>query len=147
MGGETAGHCQPRVRERAAGAVDIFKGLTLVAEPGKPTFGEACDDVVFDFVGAIVGAYDAGQSRQLINEFLMLISKKNSKSTIAAGIMVTALVLHWRHSNELLVLAPTKEVAHNVFTPAMGIVRADPELFFLLTFIEHPRPLKHMFNG
>lgn len=136
----------PLFPDEAQRALDVFKGLRIVDVPGMPTFGEACEQFVFDFVAAIFGAYDEGAARQLINEFMLLISKKNAKSTIAAGIMVTALVLNWRHANSLLVLAPTKEIAGNVFTPAMGMVRADEDLSTILHVVEHERKIKHRVN-
>lgn len=134
----------PLFPDEAAAALDVFKGLRIADVIGQPTFGESCEPFVFEFVAAIFGAYDASSGRRLIREFFLLISKKNTKSTLAAGIMVTALVRNWRHYNELLVLAPTKEVADNVFDPAMGMVRLDEDLSTILKIVESERTIKHL---
>lgn len=135
---------EPLFPEQAKRALDIFKSLKMVDVLGQPTFGEACAPWVFDFVAAIFGAYDENTGKQLINEFFLLISKKNGKSTIAAAIMITALILNMRHSAELLILAPTKEVADNSYKPASDIVKASPELSRFLKTSDHIREIKHL---
>ena len=86
----------PIYPDEAAHALAIFKQLRIVDAPGSPTFGESCAPWVFDLVAALFGSYDAQTGVRHIKEVFILIPKKNSKSTLAAGIMMTALLLNWR---------------------------------------------------
>lgn len=134
---------EPIYPDQAEQALAIFKELRVTDLPGKPTFGECSEQWVFDFVAAVFGAYDADTGKQLIREYGLLISKKNTKSTLAAGVMLTALILCWREEEEHLILAPTKEVALNSFKPAAGMIRADPELSAMFHIQDHIRTITH----
>lgn len=141
--GESLIPLKPLFPEQAEMALNVFKELVLVDVAGSPKMGEVTREWVFEFVSAIFGAYNSESGERLINEFFLLISKKNTKSTIAAGIMLTALILNWRNSAELLILAPTKEVADNSFIPARDMIKADPELDALFNISEHTRTITH----
>lgn len=125
----------PLFPETAAQALEVFKSLKIVDAPGSPTFGDACAQWVFDLVASVFGAYDhegkhGAPGRRVITEWFVCLPKKNSKSTIAAGIMMTALILNWRMSAEFAILAPTVEIANNSFAPARDMCseRADEDL-------------------
>ena len=126
--GESLMPCKPIFPHVAEHALRIFKSLVAVDVMGSPTMGEISRDWVLEFVASIFGAYNPDSQRRMIKEFFLLIPKKNSKSTIAAFIMLTALILNDRNSAEMIVLAPTKEVADNSFNPMRDAIRADEEL-------------------
>lgn len=145
--GESLMPCPPLFPEEAEAALEVFKQLKIVDAPGSPTIGEACAPWVFDFAGAIFGSYDSETGRRLIKEFMLLICKKNSKSTIAAAVMMTLLIRNWRESAELIILAPTIEVANNAFAPARDMVKHDEDLSALLHVQEHVRTITHRGTG
>ncbi|KQC99832.1 terminase large subunit [Acinetobacter soli] len=139
--------CEPLFPQVADVAERIFKELILVDVMGSPKMGDVTLPWVLEFVRAIFGAYDPNTKRRLIREFFLLISKKNTKSTIAAGVMLVALLLNDRLSAELIILAPTKEVADNSFNPIRDFIRADEELSAMINVSEHTKTVTHLGTG
>lgn len=139
--------CEPLFPHVADVAERIFKELILVDVMGSPKMGDVTLQWVIEFVRSIFGAYDPSTKRRLIREFFLLISKKNTKSTIAAGVMLVALLLNDRLSAELIILAPTKEVADNSFNPIRDFIRADEELSAMINVSEHTKTVTHLGTG
>lgn len=127
--------------------MDIFNGLIAAELAGSPTFGEISRQWVTDFASSVFGAYDHKSGRRLIQQFMLLVPKKNGKSSVAAGIMLTALMRNWRTSGEYLILSPTREIADNSFKPAHDAVMADPELKILLKSNPNQRLITHLNTG
>lgn len=138
---------KPIFPEQAELALQIFKELKIVDAPGSPTFGESCAQWVFDLVASVFGSYDAESGRRLVTEWFVCLPKKNSKSTIAAGIMMTALIMNWRQSAEFAVIAPTVEVANNAYAPARDMVQKDDELDALMHVQTHIKSITHRESG
>lgn len=137
----------PLFPSEAEAGLEVMRQLRIVDAPGSPTIGEACAPWVSDFAGAVFGSYDPSTGRREIKEFALVIPKKNSKSTIAAAIMLTLLIRNWRASAELIVLAPTIEVANNAYAPARDMVKHDEELSDLLHVQDHVRTITHRETG
>jgi phage terminase large subunit-like protein len=140
--------CPPPFPDRGDDALGVFCSLQMTDMPMRrdgtwPTMGEVCEPFVFDLVRALFGSQNPQTGASMVKESMLLISKKNGKSTIAAGIMLTALIMNFRPHAELLVLAPTIEIAKNSFEPASAMVRADAELMALMHINDNQRIIEH----
>ncbi|UOP05327.1 terminase large subunit [Conchiformibius kuhniae] len=139
--------CGALFPEQADLALRVFKELVLPDVAGVPKIGMVTRQWIYDFVAAVFGAYNPNTGERLIQEFFLLISKKNAKSTISAGIMLTALILNWRAEAEFFIIAPTVEVANNSFKPAKAMIRADARLSALFQVRDHTREIVHRETG
>ena len=147
LAGESLIPFPPLFPQEAEEGLAVMRDLYLVDVLGRPTIGQVARPWLIDFAASIFGAYDTKAGRRLIMEFFLLVSKKNSKSTTAAAIMLTALIRNWRDSAEFLILAPTVEIANNSFYPARDMVHADRELSDLMHVQNHLRQITHMKSG
>ncbi len=137
----------PIFQEEADAALAVMKELRIVDAPGSPKMGEACAQWVFDLAAAIFGSYDAESGRRLIQEVFVLVSKKNSKSTVAGAVMLTAMIRNWRQSAQFVILSPTVEVATNSFSPARDMVAKNEDLDDLLHVQSHIKTITHRESG
>lgn len=151
--GKTLTPCPPLFSTSAKLGMRVFENL-LIVDAGV-SFGD-CRDWVKEFAEAVFGSYcdvegHPLEGRRLIKTFFMLISKKNTKSTVAAGIMLTVLLLNWREEAEFLIIAPTKEAADNCFKPIRAAIEKDDELNHeeggLIKVQTHIRTVTHMETG
>ena len=138
----------PLFHDNAVEALETFDMLKIMdADPNEdgepPTFGEVSRPWIREFVAQIFGSYEDATGRRHIRNYFLLISKKNGKSTTAAGIMLTALILNWREYGEFIILSPTIEIAKASYEPAAAMVRADPALSELLSVHDHVREIRH----
>ncbi len=137
----------PLFPEEAARGLEIFKGLHLKDVPGCPTYGQVGRPWQFDFVSAIFGSYDPESGRHLIRDFFLMVGKKNDKSGTAAGVGMTSLILNWRESAELIIIAPTIKVADNSFKPARDMISSDKDLSDLMLVQDHYRQITNRITG
>jgi phage terminase large subunit-like protein len=104
---------------------------------------EACGPWFFPIVETIFGSLDVANNLRMIQEFFLEIPKKNSKSTGGAAIMVTAIIVNRRPNAEMILVAPTKEVAEISYMQASNMIRADPALHKVFHLQRHLKQITH----
>ena len=117
----------PLNERRANKAVGMFNMLRLPDVAGTPTMAEAAGEWIRDCVRALFGSLD-DQGVRHVPEMLIMVPKKNSKTTNAAAIMVTALLMNERPKAEFLLFGPTQEIAALALQQAIGMLKADGQL-------------------
>lgn len=137
----------PLYEAEAAKAVRIFDRLRVPDVIGKPTLGVATGDWFRDIVRALFGSYDPETHVRHLQEVFLLVPKKNGKTTNAAAVMLTAAIMNRRPEVELMLLAPTKEIASISYSQASGMIRADTALDTLFYQQSHIRTITHRVSG
>jgi phage terminase large subunit-like protein len=137
----------PLFAAEAERALRIFKRLRIPDLHGKPTMGEMAAPWLLAIVEAIFGSYDERTHRRMVQEFFLLIPKKNTKTSSGGAIMVEALILNRRPEGEFVQIAPTIEIADMSFAQAAGTIRADPELEKTFQIQRHIRTITHRKMG
>ena len=137
----------PLFRDQAALGLRVFKRLKIPDIYGQPTMAQACGPWMFPIVEALFGSFDPETHRRMIQEFFLMIPKKNGKSSNGGPLMLTAAIVNRRPEAEFNFIAPTIQIANIAFKQAMGTVRIDPELDKLFQCIPHSRKIQHRLNG
>jgi len=124
-------------------AVAIFNRLRLADVPGTPTMEEAGGDWFRDIVRALFGSMDPVTKARAIRELLLLVPKKNSKTTNGALLMLTALLMNQRPAAPFIMTAPVQDVAEIAFNAAAGAIALDPVLSKIMHVREHKKTIVH----
>jgi len=114
--------------ELAAEGLGLWTALRLGLVPGHPYAGEYAANWIRDIVYYWFGAQTPDGAERTVKDLLILVSKKNTKTTSAALLMLAQMVLSKRANAESLILAPTKEVADLAFRTVAQAIRLDPQL-------------------
>jgi phage terminase large subunit-like protein len=69
-----------------------------------------------------------------VGEIFILVPKKNSKTTSAAAIALTFLLLNKRRNADMLIIGPTQKISEVAFEQARGMIEADPDGFLQKRF-------------
>ena len=118
----------PLDRDQAERAVAIFGRLRLPDVPGNPTLAEAAGEWFLDLVRAAFGSIDPATQQRMIQEFFVLVGKKNSKTTYSAALGLTWLLLNKRPKASGIIVAPTQDISDLSYNQAEGMVRIDGDL-------------------
>ena len=124
----------PLDADQAEKAVGIFNYLRLPDVPGQPLLEDAAGDWIRDIVRALFGSIDPQTGARHVGELFLQVPKKNSKTTNAAAIALTALLMNQRPNAALLFIGPTQEVAQLAYDQAVGMIEADVEGYLLDRF-------------
>jgi phage terminase large subunit-like protein len=118
-------------------AVGIFNKLRLPDVPGQPELREAAGEWMRDIVRAVFGSMETtaqGPEVRQVGEVFVLVPKKNAKTTSAAAIALTFMLLNRRRNADMLIIGPTQKISDVAFEQARGMIEADADGFLQKRF-------------
>lgn len=130
--------------ERGALAVRIFDRLRIPDVIGTPLMADAAGEWFREIVFALHGSFDPETRQRLIRELFLLVPKKNAKTTLGAGLMLTSVLINDRPRAEFLDVAPTKEIAQLAFDQSAGMIDLDKGLRRRFHIQEHKKTITYL---
>lgn len=129
-------------------ATRIFDRLCLPDVPGRPPFGEAVGDWYRrGVVRPLFGSINRATGVRRISTILLMVPKKNSKTTNTAGLSITALLMNTRPNALFAQFGATQHIAEQGYDSAIGIIEGDATLKKLLRTRDHLKSIEHRANG
>jgi phage terminase large subunit-like protein len=113
---------------RAQRALTFFNRLRLPDVPGNPRMADACGDWFKDILVAFLASEDPETFQPLVWELLCEVPKKNSKTTYAGGLGLTALYMEDAPNRQMLMVGPSQAIAGRCFGQASGMIQLDEQL-------------------
>ena len=123
--------------ETAEKYLKVFNELQITDLLGTPKIKDLPHAWYSDFVKSFFGAVDLDNRARLIQEFFVLIPKKNAKSTISGLIMLTALIANPYQGAEFALIAASREVVNNAFIPIVECIKANQTLSVLFKIYDN----------
>lgn len=121
----------PVNRVRAGMALAFFNRLQLADQPGMPSLSDSCGEWFKEIVAVFFGSEDPETLQTLAWELLCMVPKKNSKTTYAAAVGLTALIMEQAPNREMLLVGPTQAISTRCFKQAADMIRASPTMMKL----------------
>ena len=118
----------PLNQKKADLALAVFNRLRLPDVPGNPYLADAGGEWFSEVVRALFGSYDEKLKQRHVRELFLMVPKKSSKTTYAAALLLTAVLVSPRPRAEYLFIGPTVEISDLAFKQAAGMIEIDPVL-------------------
>lgn len=134
-------------QERAAKVLAFFNRLRLPDVAGNPPLSLACGDWFKDLLVAFMASEDPDTGRDLVWELLCAVPKKNSKSTYAAALGLTALFMEEAPNRQMLLVGPSQNISERLFSQAQGMIDIDPQLKDIFKVQEHLKTITRRKTG
>lgn len=119
----------PLDQERVEQALAVFKRLRIPDIPKQPSFGEVSAPWVFDLVAAMFGAYDVERQQRMIRGYFAMLPKKNTKTTIEAGVALTFAILNERPMAEMILTGDSHKISGRAYKQVRGMIALDREKY------------------
>lgn len=132
---------------KAAAALAFFGRLRLPDVPGAPRLAEACGDWFKEIVAAFLASEDPETGNSIVWEMLVMVPKKNAKTTLSAALALTALYMEEAPNRQMLLVGPSQNISERCFDQAQGMIRLDPALSKIFKVQDHLKTITRIKTG